>query len=221
MTGRSRCPDLGDDRENDVLRRNTGLQRSAQRDPQRLRLALPECLGGEDMGDLGRSDAEGQRAERPMRRGVAVPTNDQHSRLTQALLGSDHMHDSLPGIVKTEVLDARGGAVLPEGLSHRSLLGVRDARQITAVGRNVVIRRRKGPLRNPRLQSTLPEHLERRGRAVLQEVSVDIQQRLAVLPHQDRVFPPDLFEERQGDRVHRLQCTGSPGVAPWARPKLG
>jgi hypothetical protein len=46
--------------------------------------------------DLGRADAEGQRAEGAMRRGVAVAADDGHARQGEALLRPDDVHDALP-----------------------------------------------------------------------------------------------------------------------------
>jgi hypothetical protein len=45
-------------------------------------------------------------------------------------------------------------------------------------------------------QPALAQHLERRRRAVLQQVVVDVEQRLAILALEDAVGRPDLFEER-------------------------
>ena len=47
------------------------------------------------MLDLGGADAEGERAEGAMRRGVAVAADDGHAGLGQALLGADDMDDAL------------------------------------------------------------------------------------------------------------------------------
>ena len=55
-------------------------------------------LRGEHMLDLARADAEGKRAERAMRRGVAVAANDRHAGQGEALLGTDDMNDALTGI---------------------------------------------------------------------------------------------------------------------------
>jgi hypothetical protein len=45
--------------------------------------------------DLGRADAERQRAEGAVRRRVAVAADDRHPRLRQPLLGADDVHDPL------------------------------------------------------------------------------------------------------------------------------
>ena len=55
---------------------------------------LDQRLGGEHVLDLRGADAEGQRAERAVRRGVAVAAHDGHARQGQALLGADHVHDA-------------------------------------------------------------------------------------------------------------------------------
>ena len=64
------------------------------------------------MRHFGGADAEGVGAERAVGRGVAVAAHDQQARQGQALLGTDDMHDALPGIVQAEQLDAVLGGVL-------------------------------------------------------------------------------------------------------------
>ena len=59
---------------------------AVDRDPQRPGLALPERLRRQHVRDLGGADAEGERAERAVRRRVAVAADDQHAGLAQALL---------------------------------------------------------------------------------------------------------------------------------------
>jgi hypothetical protein len=48
------------------------------------------------MLDLGSADAKGQRPEGAMSGGVAVSADDRHTRLGDAQLRPDHMHDPLP-----------------------------------------------------------------------------------------------------------------------------
>ncbi len=76
----------------------------------RLRPLLPERLRHQHMGDLGRADAEGERAERAMGGGVAVTADHGQARQGQPLLGPHHMDDALAGIVEAEQPDADGAA---------------------------------------------------------------------------------------------------------------
>ena len=93
------------------------------------------------MLDLARPDADGQRAERAVRRRVAVAADDRHPGLREALLGTDHVDDALTGLAHGVQPDAELLAVLRE---HLHLLG-RDRvahRQVDVGGRDVVIHRR-------------------------------------------------------------------------------
>ena len=49
------------------------------------------------MLDLAGADAEGQRAERAVRRGMAVAADQRGARQGEALLGPDDMDDALRG----------------------------------------------------------------------------------------------------------------------------
>ena len=88
VTGRTRGPDLRDDREDDVLRGHARGEFAVDRDAQRLRPLLPDRLRGEHVRHFRRADAERQRAERAVRRRMAVAAHDEHPRLRQALLRS-------------------------------------------------------------------------------------------------------------------------------------
>ena len=56
----------------------------------------------------------------------------------------------------------------------------------------------EGALRRAHRQVALAQHLEGRGRSVLQQVPVDVQQDLAVVPRADDVPRPDLLEQGMG-----------------------
>ena len=57
--------------------------------------ALGQGLGGQHVLDLAGADPEGQGAEGPVGRGVAVAAHDGHARLGQAQLGADDVDDPL------------------------------------------------------------------------------------------------------------------------------
>ena len=80
----------------------------------RARRSLEQRLGGQHHLDLGRADAERQRPERAVGRGVGVAAHDGHARLRQAQLGADDVDDALviraPGVDR----DAELGAVALE-----------------------------------------------------------------------------------------------------------
>ena len=71
-----------------------GAQRALEAHLERLRLALQQALRREHVLDLARADAERERAERAVRRGVAVAAHDGHARLREPELGADHVDDA-------------------------------------------------------------------------------------------------------------------------------
>ena len=89
-----------------------------------LRPPLRQRLRGEDVLDLARADAEGERAEGAVRGGVRVAADDRHPRLGQAELGADHVDDAVAAVAERIQAHAELGAVARERLE----LGLARAR---------------------------------------------------------------------------------------------
>ena len=68
--------DAADDREDEILCRHAKAQRAVDADFHRLGGGQPQGLRREHMLDFARPDAKGERAERPVGRGVAVTADD-------------------------------------------------------------------------------------------------------------------------------------------------
>ena len=69
--------DRGDDGEDHVLGGDAGGRVARHRDAHGLGLALPEALRGQHVLDLARADAEGERPERAVGRGVRVAAHQE------------------------------------------------------------------------------------------------------------------------------------------------
>ena len=72
-----------------------GLQRAVHLHLVGFRLALQQALRRQHVLHFAGADAERERAERAVRRGVAVAADDRHAGLREALLGSDDVDDAL------------------------------------------------------------------------------------------------------------------------------
>ena len=83
-------------------------------DAEGLGLRLRQRLRGQHVLHFAGADAEGQRAECAVGRGVRVAADDGHARLGDAELGADDVHDALVGRVHVVELDAELGAVLAQ-----------------------------------------------------------------------------------------------------------
>ena len=97
-----------------------GFSRPSTRISSVLRLGLPQALRGQHVLDLAGADAEGERAERAVRGGVAVAADDRHARLGQAQLGTDDVHDALLGRAEVEQADAELAAVAAQHFDLRA-----------------------------------------------------------------------------------------------------
>ncbi len=116
VAGRAVGADLADQPEDQVLRRDAA-RRHALEAHEHLRAALVrQGLRGEHLLDLARADAEGERSERAVRRGVRVAAHDRHAGLRDAELGTDHVHDPLAAMSATVQADAEVVAVSVERL---------------------------------------------------------------------------------------------------------
>ena len=89
--------DLADEVQDHVLGRDAGAELAVDAELERLGLRLQQRLRGQHVLDFAGADAEGQRAERAVRRGVAVAADDRHAGLRVALLGADDVDDALRG----------------------------------------------------------------------------------------------------------------------------
>jgi hypothetical protein len=167
--------DAGDDREHHVFGGHAVGEIAVHGDRHRAGFHLREGLRREHVLDLAGTDTERQRAERTVRRRVAVAAHDRHPRLREPLLGSDHVHDPLAGIAHRVAADAELFAVTRQRLD---LLG-RDRifeRTIETGGRHVVVHRgdgQIGPAHGPAREAQSVERL-RRGDLV-HEMQVDEQ----------------------------------------------
>ena len=186
--------DPRDDRENDVLACDTEPECALDVDAHGLRLALPECLRRQHVRDLGRADTEGETAERAVRRRMAVTAHERDAGQRDALLGSDHVHDALPPIADVEDGDAGCRCVLAEADDHALVIGVRDRGLVARIGRHVVVGRREGPLGMADLHAVGGEAPEGIVRAVVQQMAIDVEQRIAIGAIDDDMAPPDLLE---------------------------
>src|SRR5205814_7219080 len=102
--------------ENDILRAHARCEPSVDANLEAFRLRLEETLRGEDVRDLRRADAEGKRSECTVRARVAVTAYDSHSRLREAELWPNDVHDSLPLVAERIERDAEFGAILVQSL---------------------------------------------------------------------------------------------------------
>ena len=155
-----------------------------------------EALAGEHVAHLRRADAERHRAERAVRRRVAVAARDGHARLGEPEFGSDHVDDALAARGVVVEGDAEVAAVALERREHR--LGHRVLeRPREAAGRHDVVdggERALGEPDRPASPSQVVEGL-RRGHLV-HEVKADEQLRLPRRERPHLVQVPDFLKKR-------------------------
>ena len=109
--------DLADQRQHHVLGGDAGRRLAVKLISMFLAFARAQRLRRQHVLDLGRADAERQRAERAMRGGVAIAADDRHAGLRPPLLRPDHVHDAVADIAHREKLDPLFGDVLAQRLS--------------------------------------------------------------------------------------------------------
>ena len=102
------------------------------------------------MLDLGGADAERQRAERTVGRGMRVAADHGHAGKRGALLRTDNMHDTLTRVVHAELGDAEVTAIRVQGLDLQARHRVGDTPGAVG-GRYVVVSGRKVGVHAPEL----------------------------------------------------------------------
>ena len=121
----------------------------------------------------------------------------------EALLRSDDVHDALARVAEAEHGDARLLRVARQVLHHAAPLGVCDGVEAAAgVRRHIVIGRGEGAVRCAQLQAALAQHAKGVARSVMDQMAIDVEQRLAVGALEDAVTRPDLVEESSSARAH-------------------
>ena len=129
---------LAQNEEDDVLGINAGLQFTVDLDLAHFEPRHRQRLRRQHVAHLAGADAERDRAECAVRRGVAVATGNRHAGLGQTLLWRDDVHHALFARTRLEQTDAVVAAVFVDGDHHffGQAVGVRPR---LVFGRNDVI----------------------------------------------------------------------------------
>ena len=158
------------------------------------------------MLDFRGADAIGERAERAMRRGVAVAAHDRGARQREALLRSDDVDDALALVELVVIFEPEIARILRQ---HRDLLGAFriGIGQFAIGGRHVVVDHGERLVRRAHLASRIAQALEGlRRRHLMHEMPVDIEQAGAVGLLVDQMVVPDLVVERARFHGLNLDC---------------
>jgi len=217
VAGAARGADLADDRQDDVLAGDAVGQFAVDHRTHVLGLLLDQRLRRQHMLDLGGADAVGERAERAMRRGVAVTTDDGGAGQRKTLLRADDVDDALALVELVVILDAEFLGVLGH---HPHLL---DALRVgiglrTIRGRDVVVDHGQRLFRRMHLAAGGAQAFERLRRGhLVHQMAVDIEQAGTVLGFVDQMVVPDLVVQR-GRFGHELELQKKfsvDGLARW------
>ena len=150
------------------------------------------------MLDLGRADAEGERTERAMGRGVAVAAHQRHARQGEALLRADDVADALAPVALAVIFEPEQRGVLRQIGDLRGALGIRIGGRAIG-GRHVVVGHQQRPLRRADLQAGEPQRRKRlRAVHLVGDLAVDIKETGAVRLGVDHMVVPDLVVEGTG-----------------------
>ena len=193
--------DPADDCEDQVLGRDAEAEAAVDADFQRLRRPHQQRLRREHMLDLARADAEGERAERAMRGGMAVAADQGGAGQGEALLRPDDVDDALLGGERVDVGHAefaRRCSPAPTSCVALCRIFDRQRRRRCALdprgGRQVVVgdgERQVGPAH---LTPGQPQPFERLRRGhLVDEMPVDIDEARPVLAARNDMRVPDLL----------------------------
>src|SRR3979490_3443175 len=108
------------------------------------------------------------------------------------------MGDALTHVAKIEQRDAALRRVLPDLLDQPAVMGIGDVLHRPAVAQHIVIGRGEAAIGPPQLQPARAQLRDACRRAVMHQVTVDVEQRVAVVAIDDHVALPDLLEHCPG-----------------------
>ena len=193
-------------REDDVLGRDPGMQPAFDANFEGLRASLKQGLGRENVLDLGRADAEGERAEGAVGRRVRVAAHDRHARLGQPQLRTDDVHDPLVRRADPVQRDPEVARVLlhARDLPRGDLV---DDRQDAIGGRDRMVERCDRLARAANREPALAQAVERlRARDLVHEMEVNADHVGGTVgAGGDDVVVPDLLDDRLRDwGAHRF-----------------
>lgn len=208
MAGAARRTDLADDRQHHVLGRHAITQRAIDAHFHRLGGREQQGLGGEHMLDLRRADAEGQRAQCAMRRGMAVATHQGRAGQGKALFRPDDMDDALRRRGRVDIVDAEFGGVAAKRLQLLRAFRIGDGQQAairvdTRRRGQIMVGHRQRQFWTTHLAPGRTKPLERLGAGhLMNEMAVDIDEAGAIGPPFDNVRGPDLLVQSLGSLGH-------------------
>ncbi len=178
------------------------LQHAGQVDRERLGLALQQALRREHVSDLGRADAESQRAESAVGARVRIAADDCLAGLSRPELRRNYVHDAAFGTREIPELDPEIGAVLfhLDDLLGRGRLA--DDLEILERGdgnrRDRVIECSEAQIGPAHGQAFFAQHVEGlRARHLMDEMQIDIEDGGAIVAFgADDMRVPYLVEQR-------------------------
>lgn len=178
-----------------VLRVDAGLETASDLDAPDLRPRDRQALRREHVADLAGADAESDRTERAVRRGVRVAARDRHARLGEPELRADHVDDALLAASRIEEVDAVLATVALE-LGHHRFGELVGERAPVRIGRDDVVDGRERALGMAHAQAHVAQHRERlRARDLVDEVQADEELGVSVRELANGVRVPDCVEE--------------------------
>ncbi len=186
---------MADQRQDQVLGGDAGGQPALELHPHGFGPALDQRLRRQHMGQLARTDAEGQRAEPAMRAGMAVAAHDHATGQAEAEFRPDDMDDALAGLVDIEHLDAAGGGFDPQ--RRQQLLPDLDRAGAAMRGRDRMVRGRESQfgVMNPEVAALEVEQAARAAE-IVQQMAIDMEQIGVVADMGDDMLVPDLGQHR-------------------------
>ncbi len=161
------------------------------------------------MFDLGSADAESQRAESAMRRGMAVAANHHHAGVDETMLRHNNMNHTVIRVCHVIQLQAVHAAVFSHGFDL--FFGNRIGnRQVAIFGRYAVIHRSKNAVRIAHLATGQTQTFKGLGTGdFMHQMSINIKQRSLPGLINDKVAVPDFFVHGLFHSVFQSLHTGS------------
>ncbi len=195
MAGAAPRTEGADDVENQVFGRDAVTQLPARIHRQGLGLlGRAQRLRGQHVLHFGGANAERERPKRAVGAGVAIPAHDGEAGQRDAHLRADDVDNALTPVAVAIKLHPELFTVAAHGFQ---LLAAQRARvNGAAIGRHVVVHRRKGQVGPAHGAPRLSQTIKRLGTGdLVNQVAIDIEQHAAPFEPGDDMVVPNLFKQ--------------------------
>ena len=195
MTRAASGADLANDGQNHIFGRHAVGKGAINGDAHVFGWFLNERLRCQNMFNLRRSNAKGQRAKCPMGCGVRITTNNGHARKGKALFRPNDMNDTLPDIIHRKIRNAEISRIFFQGFDLDTAFFIFNANRTVGCW-DVMIGNGKRAVRGAHSAAIIAKPFKRLWAGhFMNQMPINIDQACAIFLLMHKMCIPDLIKQ--------------------------